>query len=502
MKFSLTGYIQTNKKVDVDLKEFVDYANKELLKKGVPKGKEGAEITHCNVEGDKIHLAIKGTTYLRPHDALVRFRNYLTEQLGKKYKIGMRQLFADEYKVEFETAEEPLKTPKIPLADKVSFEGKNCTIIFKNLDEEKLQKNYLDRIMNLVDDKIKNQRYAGKGEFKEYVWNGREKPVVYRGDPAEDMEKMHWIKHTSSKGQWVLGREFTALYNVMKELVIKHVYEPLGFTEMIFPKFELWSVPRRSGHAANVYPNAYFVMTPKQSSDEFWEDVSDYYKITGEIDKKGVMERVDSVGILSYAQCPPFWDFVEGTTLDETTLPLKVYDWSGPTYRNEAGGTHGLDRIEEFHRTETLWVGTKGHEIELWKKLADAYQTFFDTILDLEIKTARVAPWWMAHAGLAAEKGTLEVGTFDFDAYLPYRGDRKTEWLEIQNVSSNGQKYPKAFNVKGRKEELWSGCAGGSFERWIAAFLAQKGFDTKNWPNEVRERFEARMKAIKPLKFL
>jgi len=81
------------------------------------------------------------------------------------------------------------------------------------------------------------------------------------------------------------------------------------------------------------------------------------------------------------------------------------------------------------------------------------------------------------------------VGTVDFEAYLPYRGEReKSEWLEIQNISIIGDKYPKAFSVKSSKGELWSGCGGGSFERWICAFLAQKGFERDKWPNEVRKR--------------
>jgi seryl-tRNA synthetase len=88
-------------------------------------------------------------------------------------------------------------------------------------------------------------------------------------------------------------------------------------------------------------------------------------------------------------------------------------------------------------------------------------------------------------------ENTQGIGTIDFEAYLPYKGAKeKAEWLEIQNLSIIGDKYPKAFNVKGRKPELWSGCAGGSFQRWICAFLSQKGFEVKNWPKEIKKRAE------------
>lgn len=498
MKFSMNAYLVLSKSaedVKGEIENLVKEANQKFYKT------EDAKIKEWRAEKDRIYLEIESAG-VRLNEFLVRFRKLIAESLGKKYKIGVREIFAEKYSIEFELEQKPLKPVKIPFVSESKINDKTCTLIFKNLDEELLQKNYIDKVMRLVKDKVRNQYYEGKGEFKEYVWESKKKKIFTDKDPAVEMEKLGWIRRTSAKGQFVFGREYVALLNTIKELMIKNIYEKSGFSEMIFPKFEPWEVPSKSGHALNIYPNAYFVMTPKDAKLEFWEEVMDNFYITGNVDREGIMKRVDNVGMMSFAQCPPFWRFLEGRTVDEASLPLKVYDWSGPTYRNESGGTHGLDRLEEFHRTETLWFGTKEQTIKIWRELKDAFIKFYDEALDLEFKVARVAPWWMAHAGLVAEKGSEETGTFDFDAYLPYRGSREAEWLEIQNDSSNGDKYPKAFTVKGRKEELWSGCAGSSFERIVAAFLAQKGLDTKTWPKEIREMFEEKMKKIKPLKFL
>ena len=500
MYFELNGYVKTNKtlkEVKSGIAKIVEASNKQFSKLGENFGK----ITEWKIEDDKIIVKITSGGSPRPHECLIRFKKNLAEELGEKHKIGVREIFAGKYVVEFETDKKAVKQIKLPFVSECKLKDNKCTLVFENLDEEMLQKNYIDRLIKLVNEKIRYQYYEGKEEYKEYVWNSKEKKMYFDKDPAEEMEKMGWIRRTSGKGQFVFGREYTALINVFKEIIIKHMYETLGFYETIFPKFEPWKIPTKSGHAATILPNAYFVFVPKDSAVEFWEDVSDHYKITGEIDKEGILRRVESVGIMSYAQCPPFWSLLEGRTIDEKTLPLKIYDWSGPTYRNESGGTHGLDRIEEFHRIETLWVGTKKQVTETWKQTIDAFKKIFDKVLDLELRSAKVSPWWMAHAGMKTEKGTEEVGTFDFDAYLPFKGDRDSEWLEIQNTSSIGDKYPKAFTVKGTKEELWSGCAGGSLERWAVAFLAQKGFDTKNWPEEIRKSFEQKIKNIKPLKF-
>jgi len=121
----------------------------------------------------------------------------------------------------------------------------------------------------------------------------------------------------------------------------------------------------------------------------------------------------------------------------------------------------------------------------------------FNDILDIEWRKARVTPWFMAQEGLLGLAEGNTVGTTDYEACLPYRGP-DGEWLEFQNVSVNGDKYPKGFNVKLQSgEELWSGCSGVGLERWAAVFLAQKGLDPDNWPEEFRKRIGELPKGIR-----
>ncbi len=505
MKFSLECSLQLSKPLPVDLAPFVEKANKELFKKGVPSGKEGAKITKSSVKDSKILLSIEGTTYLRPHAALLRFRNYLAEELGKKHKLGIKEISLDKYVITgIELEKAPLKDVTMPFTKKVWFEGRAANIeLASGITLDFMEKGAIDRMIGLVQEKVNDQHYAGKAEFREELFKSKKKAITYKNDPAVDLEKLGWIRRTSGKGQWILGREAAALINVFKGIMTEEIYKPLGFREMYFPKFEQWSVPSKSGHAKSVYPDAYFVMVPEKSSPEFWEPVKDHFKLTGDVDTKAIMERVVSVGIMSYAQCPPFWGYLEDRTIEPKSLPLRVFDWSGPTFRNEAGGTQGLARLEEFHRVETLWVGTEEQVIETRKQLVEKFKEVFDKHLDLEFQTLRVTPWWMAHEGHAAQGTKGEISTIDFEAWLPYRGAReKSEWLEIQNCSVNGDKYPKGFRVKLPSGELWSGCGGGSFERWLCAFLGQKGTDPKDWPTKIRDGFEEKSEGMAQLKFL
>ena len=99
---------------------------------------------------------------------------------------------------------------------------------------------------------------------------------------------------------------------------------------------------------------------------------------------------------------------------------------------------------------------------------------------------AQVTPFYLQQAGKLAEEDESS-GTIDFEAWLPYRGDRNEEWLEFQNVSLVGEKYVKAFNIKNQKSTLWSGCSGIGLERWTTAFLSQKGVDPEKWPSSFKK---------------
>ena len=168
--------------------------------------------------------------------------------------------------------------------------------------------------------------------------------------------------------------------------------------------------------------------------------------------------------------------------------------------RYESGGIHGIERVDEFHRIEMVWIGYPDQVIKLHQEIIKKYKRIFNEILDFEWRMAHVTPWFMAQEGLI---GTADeekiIGTIDFEAYLPYRGSREeSEWLEFQNASNNGDKYPRGFNVKSQTgKELHSGCTGVGLERWLAVFLAQKGLDMENWPKKFLNRIGRLPEGIK-----
>lgn len=494
MKFILNCKLILSKSPEIGADDILKGVN-EILEKGAPNG-EGAKIESRELNGNELFLKITSEKYTRPHDAVFRIKNFLIKELGRKYHIGIKSIRADTYTIDFQVDSEPINEIKIPFAT-LEFKGKECRMTLKDLDEDFLQKNYVDRMINLVIDKVSKQQFGTKVEHHEIIYAGKERELKYYKDPSTELLDRQWIKRTSHRNQFIFGAQITELAEALKRAIVDTVYEPLGFVEMIFPKIEGFDIWKKSGHLYSIYQggfNPYLFITPKSANPEEWEEIADIIKITNDIPKEKFMSMLDvPTGGLSFAQCPAFWPYVESTTISEESLPIKVFDWSGPTYRYESGSAHGFERVDELHRIETLWVGSKEQVIEITDLVRKKFRYLIEDILELKMREAWVTPWFMAQQGLIGLDREKMAGTIDIEAFLPYN----KEWLEVQNCSNNGDKYPTAFNVKSQKKELFSGCAGGSFERYLSAFLAQKGFDQEDWPKSFRKYIKEIPKGIK-----
>ncbi|PKP58794.1 MAG: hypothetical protein CVT89_02270 [Candidatus Altiarchaeales archaeon HGW-Altiarchaeales-2] len=339
---------------------------------------------------------------------------------------------------------QPLKPISVPFAE-VRFEGNLCNVLIKDADENFLMDNYADRLINLIKEKVAKQYYEGKKEYWNLLWQSEKKDMKFNTDPSEEMRKRGWIFQIS-KGKWFYFPQAAHLLNVMKTIAVE------------------------------------------------------------EFVKEDLKELVDINYGITYAQCPMIYQALNNKTIAEDNLPLKIFERTVNSARYESGGTHGIERVDEFHRIECVYIGTPEVLAELKEKMTERYKFIFNEILDLEWRMADVVPFYMQHAGEAecvkGEGAKLWKGTVDFEAYLPYRGNREeSQWLEFQNLSIVGDKYTSAFNIKTQKGELWSGCTGIGLERWLVAFLAQHGFNYDDWPEKFKN-YAKREEIEKGIKFL
>jgi seryl-tRNA synthetase len=496
MKFTLKGTIVLSKPLESpelkdDLVHFFKEANDNILTKGAPEGL-GAKVDDWSLNNDKIKLTITSGKYVRSHDALLRLKKNLSQALGKKYKVGARAVTVDEYLIELELERLPINDFQLPFVTELNFnnDANVCSLLFKCLTEEFLRENFIDRIIKLVHDKIEDQYYAGKGGRWDLLWSSPrpEAGHVWAKDPTEEMLKLGWIKQGPTKGKWFYRTRLTKILRTMEKIAITEILEPLGFSEVIASHLVPFDIWLKTGHIMGTPNEFYYVSEPKTRDTDAWEHFRDYITITHQVPAEELSDliTIPNMGIC-YAQCPVLYWSLQGKVIAEESLPVLIYDRAANSNRYESGGRHGIERVDEFHRLEPIYLGHPEQLIELRDKFIERYKYVFNEILELEWRMAWVTPWYMEQAGQLSDESPDEKvkGTIDFEAYLPYRGTREdSEWLEYQNLSIIGDKFTKAFNIKTQHGDLWSGCSGIGLERWAAVFLAQKGLDPKDWPEK------------------
>lgn len=497
MNYNLNGTYKTTKSIE-GLKLQVKTLFTECEKK-VVQDRDTTYTSTITMEKDIISISI--SSEISAHELFYRIKKCLAESLGKTVRIGIKTATIEKYVITFNLEKKPLHTVEIPFVSNIGIVGTTCKVTFESIDEKFIIKNYIDRIINRIKEKVDAHYYEGKEEFWELMEQTPIKTPVWNKDPTEEMLNLTWLKQGPTKGKWFYRPQIVAVLNAMKKIVIKELLQPLGFQEVIESNFIPFHIWLKTGHLTGVPNEVYYFSEPVSRDPHLWETFKDTVYITREVPVDMLKELVsEPKGGIVYAQCPTIYWSLKSSVIPAADLPLKIYENTVVSARYESGGRHGLERTDEFHRIEIVYIGTKEQLLHLREQLLDKYRHIFK-IFDIEWRMAWVTPWYMQQAGLTGveERDKKVLGTIDFEAYLPYRGkrDKDENWLEFQNLTISGNKFTKAFNIKTQKEELWSGCSGIGLQRWAVAFLAQKGLDPGKWPEQFRNYLKELPKGFK-----
>ncbi len=498
MEFTGTVEIIFSKVLSEDMKKeiekIVEYLNRDYLKRGTRDPKEAAHINSYTFKDSEITLEIETGSKIRIDEAALRIKNVLSATLGSRYKIGIRGVILRNPKIVLNSRIGV--SLKIPLIKSIVGDDNRTSIELADLDENDLKKPLFLRLVRLIEDKEQRAKWGGKSEHWILIKKSDKKIIkAFTEDPNDILERIGWMKRMSI-GQWLYTPPLTHMLNALKRLFIDEVVKPLGFEEAIFPKMYPLEVGLKTGHLKGVVNSMVFASLPRSYDISEFEELIDLMYVLNEVPPEELQKYLRSPSyFLCFAQCEPFYWFFENEVLDDSSLPIKWYDQSGPSYRWESGGIHGIERVIEFHRVEVVWLGKPDDVTRIRNELLERYEYFMDRVLDIEWRMAWVTPWFYEQSGTIQEsiENIIEVnrpGTIDFEAWLPYRGEREDNknWIEIGNISIHGTKFTEPFRIKHNKgETLWTGCSGFGSERWLIVLLAQKGFDTENWPRKYIE---------------
>ncbi|MBW2982591.1 hypothetical protein KY343_06935 [Candidatus Woesearchaeota archaeon] len=246
-------------------------------------------------------------------------------------------------------------------------------------------------------------------------------------------------------GQYVILPEGMELMDKITDLLKEYIAEELRFRKVSLPKI----VPKSTLEKAEIF----------EKWDQYLIEVNPYRFPEGET--KGVKERY----FMDPLQCLAFYQSFENKIIES---PIRWYDQSGPTYRNE-----DLDKIipgikqREFHRAEFVYMGPP-KEVE---KIADQCLVQLEKLcIDIGLKY-RIVPGDSCY-----DKGDIEVR--DIEVFIPgYKNKEGEPWLELAGVSNKYDFQIKNFNIQSKdRKELWSGCMGIGLDRFMTA-VYKNGID-------------------------
>lgn len=461
----------------------------DAMKRTIGSRGEGS-LVEWKLDKAQLTVVLESST-VRPHQTLLALVKRLSEELGRTDKVGVRSFRAVSYRIRLVLDPPPKTALTLPIPNKLLVDGSEAILELTDLPEEGLRDNWMDRAAALLQEKSRRQSYEGKEQFWSLLYSSPQRDMPFQADPTEEMIARQWIRSGPTKGKWFLGPTAAHLLKTMGRIAQQEILRPLGFQEVVQPHHDSFDILLKTGHLEGLPGEFYYVTEPKTRDPAAWERFTDLVKITRKVPQEELAQMVSGPSAVScYAQCPTIYWWLSGRTIATESLPLKIYDATAISNRYESGGRHGLERVDEFHRIEPVYLGTPADLLQLRTELLERFTHVFNELLELEWRTAWVTPFYMQQSGQVGVEDTQEhvKGTTDFEAYLPYRGSReKSEWLEFQNLSILGDKYTSAFSIRSQKGELWSGCSGIGLERWLTAFLAQKGLDPNGWPPAFRE---------------
>lgn len=517
MQFKLEGYVKFSKDAEdakEDIDNFIDKANSEILKKGLGDSdeKEASRITKYELKGDKLYLTIESGTKIRAHEGLLRLKKPLGELLGRKYHLGVRKLFIDNFMVSIPTGEGEYKFDMDAAKDfddlkNITIENNRVNFFVENIEESTIRKQTMNRIIKQVAKKEEDSILDENGEELDITYQLNSTPgeiiatsdefeTFFEGNMTEKAMELGWVKPFPGKGQWFYGPQITALERALESLIVEKIIDKLEFQECLFPKLIPISVMEKMKYLEGLPEGMYYVSAPKRDPETFTQFKNSLIvnkEVPIDLLKQGLK---DPSYVNAAAQCEPFYQFFSHEVIDEEEFPIKFYDKSGWTYRWEGGGSKGLDRVHEFQRIELVWLSNP----EEVTKIRDATLEFSHELaneLELEWYTEIGDDPFYLEGRKHDDRGIEFPDIPKYEMRLKVPGQEKGVAVVSANV--HGTHFIEGFSIKeAHNHRIWTGCTGFGITRWVFGFLSQKGFDQENWPKLVRDK----MKKVKMPKIL
>ncbi|MEM2107359.1 MAG: hypothetical protein QXV46_06060, partial [Candidatus Bathyarchaeia archaeon] len=271
--------------------EAVEEANRTILIKGVSKEHvdEAAKITSWSVYGDTIELIIESGPMVRATAGALRFKKLIESILGKRHRIGVRDLDAENIEFSIYTGSEPDPYTRdrimaIPNVSKIEYESGRVKVTIGPMGEYDLKNNTPDRLIARVKEILETpEKPPPPMQTQPIVKRGDEKEVKFSKDPVQTALELGWIKEFPGRGQWIYTTPYSELFTIIRNMLIDEVAKKLGFQQFMLPKLIPLDVMRKMpGHLDDIPDGMYYCFPPPRDP-EACREFKEVLKITKKV---------------------------------------------------------------------------------------------------------------------------------------------------------------------------------------------------------------------------
>lgn len=177
--------------------------------------------------------------------------------------------------------------------------------------------------------------------------------------------------------------------------------------------------------------------------------------------------------------------------LFESGAILAYEDQGGWTLRNEDVErlTKGFGTAFEFSGAELAFAGTEDQVYAArWETLTAVIRLLESMDLSYRLVVSEACSRRTHQESLSGASLPLyEIPTIDVELKVPHYAGSRDPWIEVGGGDVAGDHLTAAYGLTvDHKSTLRSGCQGFGWQRFILAFLSQKGFDDAGWPEPLK----------------
>jgi len=338
------------------------------------------------------------------------------------------------------------------------------------------------------------KKYDNVPKFKEVIyesWSSFNRPISAEVSTYKVLKEKSWLKE-SSKGLVNLGTELTCLKNVFDDII-------LGFAAKV--KADLHSYPsmlpiefmKKSGYFKSFPHHVLFLNHLEENFgniENFSNAISEADE--GEIDYEAINESCCSFGrMLSPAVCYHTYKHFENSVVDSPDRDGVTASALNSCYRHESKNVQSLSRLYQFSMREIVFIG-KPKWVMDQRDLLIEFTSKLMTELDLSGELVNANdPFFTSTYEVKASMQRAQEMKLELKLDIPCENSK----IAAASFNFHSSTFGKAYDIKllnGRP--ACSSCVGFGYERWLFAFLSQKGLNPKNWPLKIASAFEEKLK--------